>query len=1288
MPRPPGPDISDSDKSFDTEDENCAKMWLAGDTHHPDADQIAQRDIQFRDFAILDQWDPEEEEDEKKKKKKKKSKSAPKKRSEMTQLQRSFENKKDRIREGLETDLYQKDLLTRDLFQADYKNIQYFDKPDTADDCAKTLINAMTDDFQEYYFFGFDAEGKNSERAHFGFDVFQIYTKVNGSEFYLIFNVARILVDGQLPQHLFSLFDDRRIVLIGKDVKPEAIGFLMEFGFSQSRINSLKVHDVLTSLRLSCLLSRPSIEDAIEFVTNFSYTPITQYKIGILNDIYENASLLLIFHYFRPDTIDKRKLHVHPTKVDWSCSRNNQHTHNLMTRPMRIYAATDPYASVMIFEEAVKIFQTEPEDLIQIHAPNLDYTPFLERNLLNRFSLIKDKQCSAEELNILARIKTNHELKIEEAKARWLWHNERFVRAVDAWKSATNYDARRAKEVEEERRKRREEEEKEKQNEQAESSAEILVQPSATAATPVAAAAAAAASAAVAAAAAAASTSASTSSSTAEPAAAAAASTVAAAAAAAPAAAASAAAASLQHPGIKRISTSYQVGQNESGIFSDNSVDMDDMNYSPSQPTPPSPTHSLSSTPSPKGFRDRSPLRPPVERSGRSSASGGSELWYDDVTAFRRTDFNDAAALVRQLIEREEEQKVVDRLIFILEALDLERRRPLVYIFYNQLPFRLRRNYVIDITQNKTLYDSYLDTLANIMHGGLGGVVILDELQRDFDNRRLHSYLLLITKKQAQDFVDVALTIFAKTPDETLQYLRQHPLFDSYYSDRKQISARWTDERLADLVVRVTKFFDLQIPLVFKNIRIELFYNFLFQEFKDGKIFTDDFINMVEEAFLHYDLGASAAIEFFQSRIHDVARHFAAAEELAVDDASENDFPFVDPPCEPEHKTIYTGLNCSEHYIISDDGDLITLSYDLGISDCLAILANEPPALMPNSRRIDFFSLRTKERVYHILTEKPHHLAQKVVNLLRDFNRNNPIYARNPNNYVQYFHDSFSWAAELTDVRPAVDAAAGVENSSLTDIARLLFGVSTFCWRGQHFSASRLPSREVLRHSALAVNLVFQAGVDILVPRAASASRPVSTPAEAPVAPIGQRLSAIAQESEQQATRRRQEFHRRQDEQRRRAEERRREEEIRQEALRLQEEEERLQQERLRRAEEERADAEELEREREAIRRKEEEHRERRRKREEDDRRRADEAAALEERRRQLREQEERKRKRSGPDDRGRASQSAHSSRQNPSSSRHDPGSSRQNPGSSRQNPGSSRDASRDSRESSKRHRR
>ena len=194
---------------------------------------------------------------------------------------------------------------------------------------------------------------------------------------------------------------------------------------------------MLTPVRVADTFARPSIDDALEYVTRFVFRTNTDVPMGIDAEAFQNAGLRSALHYFTNYTIDKRKCHVHPRLVDYSRTRNHPVSKNQMTSEMSDYCLIDAKAAILILSAAKEMMGADESDFIQrvLVAPEEDEMPdpFLHDALSERFAYIKSNGLSADMRLIHNRVRENHERKILEESRRKQEAHRWYIEKRDEW---------------------------------------------------------------------------------------------------------------------------------------------------------------------------------------------------------------------------------------------------------------------------------------------------------------------------------------------------------------------------------------------------------------------------------------------------------------------------------------------------------------------------------------------------------------------------------------------------------------------------------------------------------------------------------------------------------------------------------------------------------------------------------------------------------------------------------------------------------------------------------------
>ena len=184
-------------------------------------------------------------------------------RSQKPKSVQNWERARDRIKQKADDEQFALDCKSHPLFQISVDIIEYADDPLEADRLADILSRAVEANKNQFIFFGFDLEGDA--------DTLQIYTKLGGREFPLMFQLSLINDNEQLPNKLRVLLNNKRIVFIGKNSRKDAIDFFNKFNFPDERKDEYFYVDTLHLIRFCCVFGRDNIDDAVTYCQNGHY---------------------------------------------------------------------------------------------------------------------------------------------------------------------------------------------------------------------------------------------------------------------------------------------------------------------------------------------------------------------------------------------------------------------------------------------------------------------------------------------------------------------------------------------------------------------------------------------------------------------------------------------------------------------------------------------------------------------------------------------------------------------------------------------------------------------------------------------------------------------------------------------------------------------------------------------------------------------------------------------------------------------------------------------------------
>ena len=507
--------------------------------------------------------------------------------------------------------------------------------------------------------------------------------------------------------------------------------------------------------------------------------------------------------------------------------------------------------------------------------------------------------------------------------------------------------------------------------------------------------------------------------------------------------------------------------------------------------------------------------------------------------------------------------QAVRHITFILGEIGKTMALVFINVFFDHLNMFQQKPFAISLTHAKVIHHSYLHSLSLIGYSGLGGAVIIDHLiQGPNDVPQLKEYLSLITPQEAADLLPLASSLIGASPQQIKNILHQHPYFPYDYLTNINPEPLFTPDRIANLVVRVCEAKSLEIPAEIKEIRIKNFFVFLTSKFQIKQVHTNDFLAMVRESLIRFSLGPQVAIHFFAHRIPQLAEFLGEEADLDVPlpdpEPGAEVLSFTNPPCATDHSPFDSALDGVRRVITCDDLSIGILIDELSKADFIALMHHEPPFTMAHSVRIDMVSFCTKSTIFHVLATPTPIIFRRVLNIIREYSERGIVFVRNPQGLLRILLEDYAWRPRVYDIRPSVDGKVERVNSSVSDLARYVFG-SPLCWAGRYFSAHVRPSRVALRHREIHLAAIFmfgqRFGQEIVSPGVQS-----GVPSSSVLPPIDARHVV-----EQREEARRQEDRRREEEEeraqrRRDSKQQKEEEERRQKRQREEEQQEKLRQ--------------------------------------------------------------------------------------------------------------------------------
>ena len=358
------------------------------------------------------------------------------KRRDMPERRRIWLNARDRLMEQAEHEAFTRDKGILRAPTIPLNDVKYADTADAADALMSTLIEEMRAAQHVHFFFGVDTEGAKLE-------VLQICTRLNSNKYAFILQLNKISPGGELPPKLKEFFLIPNIVLIGKNVEGEMVTLLQKYGFPDERITSLFFIDVVTLIQVCDVFSRDDLSDALQFSEDGIFPFSLEVPDDAVPTVYEDAGIRAVGAYFKNYAIDKRVHHVHPNRVDWSCSANHRHTKDRMTDSMRRYAITDAVVPYEAAFEVTAMLGIGRADLIKVARlnPSRAPAPFFSDHLHKFFEELAVRgvdSCGVRDK--VNAVRENHERKMVLETRRRRFRHDLYITRRDKWRHDNKYD--------------------------------------------------------------------------------------------------------------------------------------------------------------------------------------------------------------------------------------------------------------------------------------------------------------------------------------------------------------------------------------------------------------------------------------------------------------------------------------------------------------------------------------------------------------------------------------------------------------------------------------------------------------------------------------------------------------------------------------------------------------------------------------------------------------------------------------------------------------------------------
>ena len=140
------------------------------------------------------------------------------KRADKPEATQEWERAVDKFNLETEDELFAQEVEEKPAFNVRFDLISYITSKADADSAAGRLLEKMEKSEKQYFIVGFDIEGTNTPGK---FEVLQLYTKVSGRKFALVFKMNKIVKGIKLPAQLERLITYDKCVFVGKGVKKD-----------------------------------------------------------------------------------------------------------------------------------------------------------------------------------------------------------------------------------------------------------------------------------------------------------------------------------------------------------------------------------------------------------------------------------------------------------------------------------------------------------------------------------------------------------------------------------------------------------------------------------------------------------------------------------------------------------------------------------------------------------------------------------------------------------------------------------------------------------------------------------------------------------------------------------------------------------------------------------------------------------------------------------------------------------------------------------------------------------
>lgn len=215
-------------------------------------------------------------------------------------------------------------------FKIPVSQISYADEIDDANSLAARAIKDLNERNGDSLV-GFDTEGS--------IKVLQLFFSFEGKEYAQIYQLNKIVVDGQAPEDLVLLLTDDRIIYSGKKVNDEIVDVLRMCGVKEEVVRKARIVEVQRCFEVIEMMAR-GVEKAHQYLIDGIYSPSYSLPknpfVSRLKQRQEDLGLKTIYQFFFPQNTISKLLEMRcPLFCDWSCTTSE------MTDVKLSYAAVD-----------------------------------------------------------------------------------------------------------------------------------------------------------------------------------------------------------------------------------------------------------------------------------------------------------------------------------------------------------------------------------------------------------------------------------------------------------------------------------------------------------------------------------------------------------------------------------------------------------------------------------------------------------------------------------------------------------------------------------------------------------------------------------------------------------------------------------------------------------------------------------------------------------------------------------------------------------------------------------